>query len=942
MLDHTGSRVPLERVEVSEARKSLGLMIAGDGNWDAEVAFLLKASVEWKANLQAGHLSRADAWYALTHTINRTVEYPMMATSLTKAQCETVMRPFLNAGLSASGVVRSIPRAVAWGPLRYQGLDIRHLYTTQGVEHLLAILRHGTRQTLTGQLIRTSMEELQLETGLSKSFLSYSYSEYGILATRSWIAATWKFLSDSSITVVDPFPKPTPACSNDSFLMERFLAHGYRGADLRELNECRMHVHALRISDICTADGKLVTDSAMEVQPDSYRSSPYSWPRSHRPAFRLRSKWRAALSRVFLRPTEPQTLVSPLQAFHDDFSATWLWRYSPSEQRLFRPYDSSWQYYSVRAGGRQSLNRAYHLGGIVTQLPIDHQPASAMLQGSYANILARGSRLATPAPAAPRPTFKTVLDSLPASSKWALSEFALPSDLSSIIRALSTGTARAISDGSFKDEFGTSALTVVDDADTSILGLNIVPGHPDDQGAYRSELAGLFGIVLLVNLLCSWAGILSGGIEVGCDGLSALNKAFDTWPLDPDDPHFDMLSALCTMIAASPLKWTTRHIEGHQDDDLTKALDFWALQNIQMDNLAKVYWMQHSSTAPVLYPISDEGFQVWLGDRKLSSNHSSVFFDHIHGKTILAWHASRHRFPACHTRKIDWDACGAALRRLPLGRRRWVSKHTSGFCGVGTKMLKWREQPTAACPRCGETENARHVWLCQEPAVYFVWALLMSSFSAWLETVHTANDVTYWIIQRLTEWRSSEPLSVAYTDMPGLLEAIAAQDLIGWLAFFEGCIAIEWAGVQEAHFIWLGRRNTGKRWATSLVVKLWEIAWDLWDHRNQVKHNLETAQDLARRDSILIQVRSEYSFGRAGLPRRDWRLFKRPLLSLLDTSLHYLDAWLLRVTTARLRQSRRVETITDTTLTIAEEDLPNLVGPRRLFQDFLDSAVPSS
>jgi hypothetical protein len=66
----------------------------------------------------------------------------------------------------------------------------------------------------------------------------------------------------------------------------------------------------------------------------------------------------------------------------------------------------------------------------------------------------------------------------------------------------------------------------------------------------------------------------------------------------------------------------------------------------------------------------------------------------------------------------------------------------------------------------------------------------------------------------------------------GLIEAIEAQDCIGigWLAFFEGCIATEWVGIQEAHFIWLGRRNTGKRWATSLVVKLWEITWDIWDH----------------------------------------------------------------------------------------------------------------
>jgi hypothetical protein len=239
------------------------------------------------------------------------------------------------------------------------------------------------------------------------------------------------------------------------------------------------------------------------------------------------------------------------------------------------------------------------------------------------------------------------------------------------------------SDGSFKDKFGSSAFTVVDSTDSSNnIGLNLVPGHPDDQGAYRSELAGLYAIILVVNCLCPWADITSGGIEVGCNGLSALNKAFDTWPLEPADPHFDMLCALRQMIKSSPLKWKTRHVDGHQDNDVTVKLDFWAVKNIQMDNLAKVFWMQHSHSAPIFYSISDEGFQVWLGDRKLSSSPSSIFFDHIHGKKILSWHSSHNRFPACYERRIDWEVCEAALRRLPLGRRRWVSKHTSGFCGV--------------------------------------------------------------------------------------------------------------------------------------------------------------------------------------------------------------------------------------------------------------------
>jgi hypothetical protein len=159
----------------------------------------------------------------------------------------------------------------------------------------------------------------------------------------------------------------------------------------------------------------------------------------------------------------------------------------------------------------------------------------------------------------------------------------------------------------------------------------------------------------------------------------------------------------------------------------------------------------------------------------------------------------------------------------------------------------WNEQPILDCLCCDQPENAQHAWQCRDPAVFFVcWALLMSSLSKWLAKVHAANDVIHWIIQRLTKWRSSEPFSSpAQSDMPGPLQAISAQDRIGWLAFFEGCIAIEWVGVQEDHFVWLGCRNTGKRRAISLFVKLWEAAWDLQDHWNQqIKKKLKTAQDV--------------------------------------------------------------------------------------------------
>jgi hypothetical protein len=182
----------------------------------------------------------------------------------------------------------------------------------------------------------------------------------------------------------------------------------------------------------------------------------------------------------------------------------------------------------VRAGRRRTLNSLSQLGGSVLALPADSTAATVSLNRSQACLLSHGCLAPSTSLQPISLSFSQTLHALPPDSKWAIQEHALPSNLRPIIASLRPGTPRAISNRSFKDKFGTSAFTILDAFDCSVLGLNIVPGHPDDQGACRSELAGLRGIALVVNLLCSWAGIASDSIEVGCDGLSALNKAFDT------------------------------------------------------------------------------------------------------------------------------------------------------------------------------------------------------------------------------------------------------------------------------------------------------------------------------------------------------------------------------------------------------------------------------
>ncbi len=66
------------------------------------------------------------------------------------------------------------------------------------------------------------------------------------------------------------------------------------------------------------------------------------------------------------------------------------------------------------------------------------------------------------------------------------------------------------------------------------------------------------------------------------------------------------------------------------------------------------------------------------------------------------------------TSTVDWEAIEKSLQRSKRARRVFITKHVAGMCGVGKFMLRWRQWDTDQCPRCGEREDAPHVWTCKE------------------------------------------------------------------------------------------------------------------------------------------------------------------------------------------------------------------------------------
>ena len=100
----TGEPQVIERLDPHEAREVLGVMVRPDGSEKDEMDLLMKKTEKWCDAICTGRVKKEDAWYCLNHTIMKTIEYPLMATTFSEDDLSSIMSPALQGGLPTSGV----------------------------------------------------------------------------------------------------------------------------------------------------------------------------------------------------------------------------------------------------------------------------------------------------------------------------------------------------------------------------------------------------------------------------------------------------------------------------------------------------------------------------------------------------------------------------------------------------------------------------------------------------------------------------------------------------------------------------------------------------------------------------------------------------------------------------------------------------------------------
>ena len=116
VFDGQQAKEQLKQLDVSTARRTLGVWQAADGNEEKQTEKLVEKAKEWARSAARSSLSRSDVIVGIKTSLYPSITYGMVATTLSEAQCQEIFKPIRTAVLPKAGYCRNIPTVVLHGP----------------------------------------------------------------------------------------------------------------------------------------------------------------------------------------------------------------------------------------------------------------------------------------------------------------------------------------------------------------------------------------------------------------------------------------------------------------------------------------------------------------------------------------------------------------------------------------------------------------------------------------------------------------------------------------------------------------------------------------------------------------------------------------------------------------------------------------------------------
>ena len=832
----------LTQLEVHEARETLGVYIAANGNWKEQAIQLTRKAKQWGDKLRKGYLNPGDAMLALQTTITKSLEYCLPATTLTKKQCTDIIKPLLASALPKMNISRNINRQAVHLPKQYNGIGIIDLHMQQGISHIKILLQHGGHETTTGQLLQASLELLLLEIG---SFHDLNELPTTLLknSTQSWIKHTLLFAQENSIKLEQYNTEFQKWTNNEYSIMDEIIrTNKFNKDELQQINNCRQHMEVLTVSDITTEQGYLLREARDIKEYESLSSTRYAWPAQPQPLTEEAQMWRTALHAIGLRTHQPNTRYE-YSLTTTDAAYVAQWRHDQITDTLWRKEGDNWEQWvstNDRSRKQKYINRHRLQDHSCTEWKI----AIPLVLDDTAELITTMTNSSPHIDRGEPGRYETWIQTPTIAEGPALDNF---------LAQIMDGTAGCISDGSQKDHLASAGYKSMHSTheEPAIQGAQKIPGRLEDQTSYRAELAGLLILITTINYLCHSHNIHKGKITIACDNQSALTSAFAHNHIHTKSKSRDILQAIYLQRKITNITWNAKHVHGHQDDKKDELTE-WEQANVDCDHFAEQA-RTDNSPAPEHIPLAGEKWRLVLGHHVITGHIEKALETHCFQPTALSYWTQRGRFTKDHQNHINWKGVQKATTMLTPRKNVFLTKFYSGFHCTAKVMKRRREWATSECPLCHtDEEDHEHVLQCRSITTTDNFTDAYGKLEEWI-TKTSSTDIAEAIWVLISDYRDKDASNIIYPHWPDTVrEAVVVQRQLGPRSFIEGIHATHWVRAQQQHFTERNKtQHSADIWAARLVARIWTFTHDMWKGRCTAIHTNKIQSAMKHNDHAL-------------------------------------------------------------------------------------------
>jgi len=237
------------------------------------------------------------------------------------------------------------------------------------------------------------------------------------------------------------------------------------------------------------------------------------------------------------------------------------------------------------------------------------------------------------------------------------------------------------------------------------------------------------------------------------------------------------------------------------------------------------------------------------------------------------------------------------MSKSTLSQRRWVTKHITGHFAHGKNMARQGQRSTAVCPRCrNNVKDKSHIIQCQAESAWKQWEISTQKLNKWMKDQGTALEIRMTIMAQLAQWMNDDDTQLEHHGETFQED----QQRIGWDRMMDGWLTRGWRDHQEKIWKYAKSRKSSLRWTSSLIQKLWDVLWDMWDHRNKELYAGTEIQQQITHLLVNNQIKALYAGGAQQLPRDALKFLRQPVETILQYPLASKQIWLDAVQTTQL------------------------------------------